>query len=151
MKYRLVFNGELTGNVPKSDCLVQLSKLFGKDSGAIATKLFRGKPIVVKQTSDAQVASRFMTAFEKAGAVLRVEAPGLSSVASESSLSPVNPEVMETDESPDTQVTRLRPVMRRVEAPPVHESPKLSDNEKTRRRQTVAAKDDLGSGRSRHS
>ena len=140
MKYRLVFNGELTGNVPKSECLAQLSELFGKDSSVIETELFRGKPIVVKNTTDAQVASRFMAAFEKAGAVLRVEAPDLA--ASKSSLKP-DPEIQASVELRDAQATKLRPRMHR-------DSPKLSDQEETVRRTVSSFKDDSDNDQSGH-
>ncbi len=141
MRYRLVFNGKLTGAVPKEDCLAQLARLFGKDFAAIESKLFRGKPIVVKKTSDEKVANRFVAAFEKAGAVLHIDIPDPAAIDAEPACEPEIKAVW-TQEERDTEVTRLRPAMRRPGAPPVHDTPKLSEDDMTRERQAVPEEDD---------
>ena len=149
MKYQLVFNGELTGDVKKKDCLVQLAELFGKDFDSIESELFRDSPIIVKRTSDEQVANRFILAFAKAGAVLQVEISEPGSDAGGSSLAPKKPEKIGTLRSRDTEITRLRPAVRKVELNPVFNSPKLSETDETRRRQVMSKKkDDHEGGRS---
>jgi len=148
MKYRLVFKGELTGKNPQDQCLVELTKLFGRNQTELVGKLFRGRPIVVKTTSDRQVANRFVTAFEKAGARLHLEVldqdagpPPPVSAAKENISSPA----VEID--PDTEVTRLRPAMRRPDTAAKVAISNLSEDDKTRQRPAVPANDDRSSKR----
>ena len=148
MKYRLVFNGELTGEVPKEDCLVQLAQLFGKDFYKVESKLFRGKPIVVKKTSDEQVAKRFISAFEKAGAVLHIETPDLQASDSKPVPTP-EPKAVLTQAERDTGVTRMRPTMKKSDILTVNKVPELTDVDMTRQRQAVPDKDDRESRRGR--
>jgi hypothetical protein len=144
MRYRLVFNGELTGAVQKEDCLAQLAQLFGKDFESIRSKLFRGRPIVVKKTSDEQVAKRFVTAFETAGAVLHIQ--DADSETADSTPAP-EPEIkaVRTQEELDTEVTRLRPTMKRSDVSASKRTPTLSEDDMTRQRQAVPEKDDRSS------
>ena len=141
MKYRLVFNGELTGEVQKEDCLLQLAQLFGKKFYKVESKLFRGKPIVVKKTSDEQVAKRFVSAFEKAGAVLHIETPDRQASDSKSVPTP-EPKAVLTQAERDIEVTHMRPAMKKSDISAANKVPELSDVDMTRERQAVPDKDD---------
>ena len=146
MKYRLVFSGELIGSVHKEDCLAQLAELFGKDFDSVKAKLFRGRPIVVKKTSDQQVADRFVSAFEKAGAVLKIEVPGLGVIQRKPARSPDSktpePKAAWTQAERDTEATRLRPAMSRPGELPAAPAPKLTEDDMTRQRPVVPEQDD---------
>ena len=148
MKYRLVFNGELTGDVPKNECMAQLASLFGKEIVAIESELFRGKPIVVKKTSDEQVAGRYISTFQRAGAVLHFEIIGQDTGTDDLLSDAESAEEMTQEELRDTTVTRLRPPMRSVESQPVYELPTLSEDDETRRRMVISKKDDSENGHS---
>jgi hypothetical protein len=150
MKYRLVFKGELMPGTDMDDCLEQLTQLFGKKADAVRSKLFRGKPIVVKKTSDEAVAGRFITAFEKAGAVLHVQTLGLDFTSRSENTPSKATENDQTEKDQDTEVTRLRPAMKRPEPKVLNREPELTEDDKTRQRKAVPDEDDRDSTQRRN-
>lgn len=72
-KYKLIFNGQLLENADKASCIQGLSRVFKKDPEIIEKKLFSGKKIIVKTTTDRKVVDTYLRVFENVGARLLVK------------------------------------------------------------------------------
>ena len=70
--YRIVFNGEVNRGHDITRVKRNLSVLF-RTEVEIIDRLFNGRPVVLKQGLEAEVAIRFLSAMSEAGAVSRME------------------------------------------------------------------------------
>ncbi|MCR9259150.1 MAG: hypothetical protein NXH95_05480 [Pseudomonadaceae bacterium] len=70
-EYRLVFSAEVTSGQHPAVVKKRLQAVLKLDDDRMEA-LFSGKPVVVKKATDEATAVRYQTAFEKAGARLRV-------------------------------------------------------------------------------
>ncbi len=70
-KFKLIFDGNLTGSEPLETVKKNLSGLLKKDAAAI-NQLFAETPVVIKASVDPTTASKYESAFKKAGAICRV-------------------------------------------------------------------------------
>ena len=68
-KYKLIFSGQLLENVDKKSCVNGLAQIFKKKPEIIEKKLFSGKKVTVKVTTDRQVVDRYISAFKKVNLV----------------------------------------------------------------------------------
>lgn len=79
--YRVVFEGELTGDLPEHAVKQNLASLF-RMSAARVDDLFTGRRVVLKKDVDEATAKRFEAALGKAGAACRLEPMTPSDAAS---------------------------------------------------------------------
>lgn len=70
--YRIVFNGEVNRGHDITRVKRNLSVLF-RTEVEIIDRLFNGRPVVLKQGLEAEVAIRYLSAMSEAGAVSRME------------------------------------------------------------------------------
>lgn len=70
--YRIVFNGEVNRGHDVTRVKRNLSALF-RTEAEIIDRLFSGRPVVLKQGLEAEVAIRYLSAMSEAGAVSRME------------------------------------------------------------------------------
>jgi hypothetical protein len=74
--YRVVFEGELSGDLPEHAVKQNLASLFRMPQTRVED-LFSGRRVVLKKDVDGATAKRFESALAKAGAACRIEAmPG---------------------------------------------------------------------------
>ena len=71
-EYRLVYAGEILEGQHKAVVRKRLSQLLKLDDERTEI-LFSGKAVVVKKATDKKTAQRYLSAFEKAGALLQVQ------------------------------------------------------------------------------
>lgn len=70
-RFRLLFRGEILEGQHKAVVKKRLAKLLGIDEDR-ASRLFTGKPVVIKKDADRATAARYQAEFKSAGARLRV-------------------------------------------------------------------------------
>ena len=70
--YRLIFNGEVVDGLHEKDVKKNLASFFKGDVEKL-DQLFSGQPIVIKKAVHHQMAVRYKKAFQKAGAILKIE------------------------------------------------------------------------------
>lgn len=70
-QYDLIFTGEVIEGCDPAQVRRDLEKLFKTDSSAIS-RLFTGKPVIIKKALDEQTALRYRAALQKAGALCQL-------------------------------------------------------------------------------
>ena len=90
VEYRLVFSAEVLSGQHPAVVKKRLQAVLKLDDGRMEA-LFSGKPVVVKKATDEATAVRYQTAFEKAGARLRVLPTGSDAAPDAGSLSVLPP------------------------------------------------------------
>ncbi len=70
-KLNVIFEGRLTGDLPLEQVKANLAAMF-KMNGSQVESLFSGKPIAIKRNVDKQLANKYVTALQKAGAICKI-------------------------------------------------------------------------------
>ena len=71
---RLIFRGQLLPGKDPDTVIAALAQQFGGTEAVIRSRLFTGRPVVIKTVASPQEARRYVLAFARCGAVLHTEA-----------------------------------------------------------------------------
>ena len=102
-KYKLIFSGEVSQDKDVKEVKRNMASLLKLNNRQIEN-LFSGRRFVIKKAADASTVKAFKAAFEKAGAVLIVEA----AESKKPSRARIEPESVKATPAPKTEKTNAR-------------------------------------------